>query len=54
MKKMRIRNSLKQEEADILEQDLDVYSEEFDDEAAFDRGMKAHEIAFLRGFRKFN
>ena len=39
---------------DFLDQEFDIYSEDFDDEEALDRGMKPNEVAFLRGFRKFN
>ncbi|MBW2972047.1 hypothetical protein KY359_03345 [Candidatus Woesearchaeota archaeon] len=36
------------------EADFDVYAEEYDDEDLIDRGMQAHEVAFLRGFKRYN
>ncbi|MBU2561656.1 MAG: hypothetical protein KKD17_05125 [Nanoarchaeota archaeon] len=56
MKSSRTRpEALIRMEEDMLEEpDFDVYSEDLDDEDAMDRGMKAHEVAFLRGFKRFN
>ena len=41
-------------EEDLSEKEFDIYSDDFDDEEAIDRGMKGFEAAFLQGFRKHN
>ena len=54
--KMRLsrKPSSLQWEDDFTDQEFDIYSEEFDDEEGMDRGMKGFEVAFLRGFKRFN
>jgi hypothetical protein len=37
---------------DFMEQDFDIYHEDFDEEEAFDRGMEAWEIGFSKGFSR--
>ncbi|MFC1741872.1 hypothetical protein ACFL3V_05025 [Nanoarchaeota archaeon] len=50
----RIRRISKKIDDDFLDHEFDVYSEHFDDEEGLDRGMKPHEVAFLKGFQRFD
>ena len=49
--KLRKRPVLRRFDEEFLEQDFDPYSENFDEDEAMERGWKASEIGFWRGFR---
>ncbi|MFH1063647.1 MAG: hypothetical protein V1729_01050 [Candidatus Woesearchaeota archaeon] len=41
-------------EEEEFKREVDIYSDDFDEEEAIDHGMSPYEAAFLRGFRRFN
>jgi hypothetical protein len=51
MRLVRRKNTFRWED-DFIETELDMYSDEFDEEEAIARGWKPSEIAFSHGFRR--
>jgi len=51
MRLSRKKHSFRWEE-EFPDTDLDIYSDEFDDEEAISSGMKASEAAFIMGFKR--
>ncbi len=53
MRLTRSQNNLRFEEEEF-KREIDIYSDDFDEEEAIDHGMSPSEAAFLRGFKRFN
>ncbi|NQU78842.1 hypothetical protein HQ545_03675 [Candidatus Woesearchaeota archaeon] len=41
------------QETDFIDSDFDIYSDDFEDDGALDRGLSPVELGFMRGFNRF-